>query len=107
MLLAIVYLFTPFDREICYADIQKRVFQLQRRYYIGYWFLKYSEHSYELLVDIEDLAHSGYLLECNYRYDSLLSERYFKLSSAGVDQSKAAVNRLYFDLLDYCMEMVQ
>ena len=106
MLLAIVYLFTPFDREICYADIQKRVFQLQRRYYIGYWFLKYSEHSYELLVDIEDLAHSGYLLECNYRYDSLLSERYFKLSSAGVDQSKAAVNRLYFDLLDYCTEMV-
>ena len=61
----------------------------------------------ELLVDIDDLAHSGFLLECNYRYDSRLSERHFRLSSAGVYQGKVVVSRLYFDLLDYCMEMVQ
>ena len=107
MLLAIIYLFTPFDKEICFAEIQKRVSQLQRRYYLGYYFLKYSEHSYELLIDIEDLAQSGYLLECNYRYDTLLSERYFKFSSAGVCQSKATVSQLYFDILEYCMDMIQ
>ena len=100
-LLGVIYLFSRLGKEISLSEIQNSVRQFQRRSHLGYSFPKRFNYSHKLMTDLKDLTYTGSLHEYNYRHDSFLPEKYFKLTPLGIGQGKKIVSQLSKDLLEY------
>lgn len=100
VLLSAFYLFSRLCKEVSLSEIQDSIAEFQQKSTLGYSFSEHFRYSFDLMTDLKDLVHSGFVHEYNYRHDAFLPKRYFALTPLGIGRGKKMVSMIPPDELE-------
>jgi len=99
ILLAIMHIFSEQGREeVSLSELQESIAEFQREFNsLGYAYSNRFLYSLDVLTDLKELYHNGYIRQYNYRHDSFLPKRFLALTPLGKGHSRKILDMLSED----------
>ena len=96
VLLATICIFSKQGKdEVSLSEFQESISEFQREFpMLGYTYSSKFLNSLDVLRDLKDLYHNGYIHQYNYRHDSFLPKRFLKLTSLGKGRGSKILDML-------------
>jgi len=94
--------------EVSLSEFQESIAEFQRKFpSLGYSFSERFLLSSDLLSDLKDLDHRGYIRDYHYRLDALLPKRFLALTALGRGQGKKVLLALPTDVVEDLINAVK
>lgn len=108
MLLAVLCVFSRQGKdEVSISEFQESIVEFQREFQMmGYTYSSRFLYSLDVLADLKDLWHDGYIRQYNYRHDAFLPKRFLALAPRGKGRGCKILDMLSSDQIQSLQSVV-